>query len=462
MGVFVYACGGGGDSNNGSDTNPNDPGTPSWERFDILKLEGGAPEYQQVAAKMDDQGLIHFFYFKRGEPYEVWPRYLVNHVVWDTNLSALVGEEETIEVMPPNPGSGDAGLSNSWLLDVELTTDAMPLVAYQGGRIPQPANSNVDPCNPTFQGDLMVNLYNGSGWDEYLGIYGDAIGKNPLFTDAYVGLSGTIAVDSQNAVHMAAQAYYEMCDEHGQDNPDLMYVKQTMDDLEGNYSVQWEELVDEYNVFTQGGADVVTQMGYGCKLVLDAQDNPIIVYVGTPDQDGEGENRTSLRMARKVGNQWQTEIIQLLEDWDAKKLSVAIAPDGTIGVAYYMETLLTETVHPDHLKFASLPPGVDSEWDFHIVDLSSHCGDFPSLAFDADSRPIIAYYDIHANSGSYRRRENLRFARLENNRWQTETVATAGDIGKSNTVWVDADNVVHISTYEYNDQQIVLFKEQSE
>jgi hypothetical protein len=318
----------------------------------------------------------------------------------------------------------------------------------------------VPPCNPTFQGDLMVNLYSGADWDEGLGISGDASGKNPLFTDAYVGISGSIAIDGQNTIHMASQCYYEMCDLHSSENPDLVYVRQTLTQL-GQLSDTWdiEELVDDYNEYGSGGAGSVSQMGYGCKLVLDDQDNPCIFYVGTPDQDGEGEDRTSVRMARKIGSDWQVEIIDILEDWTVESLSAAVAPNGTIGIAYFMEEI-DETSDPDHLRYAFRQP--DGDWVIDIVDISSHCGDYPSLAFDNDSRPIIAYYDIHANSGPYRTRKNLKFARLENDRWVKETVATAGDIGKYNTAWVDADNTAYICTYEYNNQQIVLFRERQQ
>ena len=188
-----------------------------------------------------------------------------------------------------------------------------------------------------------------------------------------------------------------------------------MSQLGGSYSTALEELVDDYNVYGAGGADVVSQMGYGCKLILDGQDNPAIVYVGTPDQDGQGEDRTSLRMARKEGDQWLVEIIEILEEWKVESLSAAIATDGTIGVAYFMEEL-DDTSYPDHLRYAYRQP--DGEWVIDIVDISSHCGDYPSLAFDANSRPVIAYYDIHANTGSYRPREDLKLARFENDRWE--------------------------------------------
>jgi hypothetical protein len=459
LGILVCACGGGSDENNSQDPPPNVPQADRWDRFDVIQIEG-EPLIPNVRAIMDGQGAIHIFYYNLSGSYDSWPRYHINHVVWDSQTAALVGEKEIVEARPPYPGDDDDGLSNTLIMDVGLTPDGSPIIAYQGGLIPVPTNG-VPECNITYQADLMVNLFNGGSWDEYLGIYGDIRGKNPVFTDGYIGISGSFAVDGQGTVHMAAQCYYEMCDLHGLGYPDLMYVRQTISDLGNGYDIGREELVDDSNEFVSGGARSVSQMGYLCELILDARDNPIVVYVGTPNQDGQDEDRTGLRMARKVGGDWQTEIVQVLEEWQIESLSAAVAPDGTIGIAYYMKAG-TDTSEPDHLKYAFRQLDGNGEWDFHIVDKTSHCGDYNSIAFDSNSRPMIAYYDIHANSGSYRTRHDLRFAHLESNGWIKETVASAGDIGKYNTIWIDADDTVYICTYEHNNQQIVIFKERQE
>jgi hypothetical protein len=365
----------------------------------------------------------------------------------------LVGEIDTVDLQAPNPAaSGDSGLNNAYLLDADFTPDGIPLVAYQGGNISQAENGLI--CNMGAQADLMVNLFEGGTWNEYTGIQGDASPKNPLFTDGYVGLAGSIAVDSNNNIHLAAQHYYEFCDYTSTSYPDLLYVVQSPGDL-GNYSVAMEEAVDDYNTFG-GGGGIQTDMGHYAKLVLDQDEQPMIFYVGTPSPSGVGGQQRSLRMARKTGGVWIPEVIEELNLWDANPLSPAVAADGTIAVAYFMQNE-SDSDYPDHLRYAVRQP--DGSWRVTAVDTSSHCGDFCSLAFDANNRPTIAYYDIHANSGSYRTRNNLKLARFNGSSWQTETVSTSGVVGLYNTLWFDADNVANICTYEFNDRQIIIFRE---
>jgi hypothetical protein len=165
-------------------------------------------------------------------------------------------------------------------------------------------------------------------------------------------------------------------------------------------------------------------------------------------------------MASKEGALWTPEIVQTLEEWNIDFLSAAVAPDGTVGVAYFMENESDDENIPDHLRYAQRR--LDGSWQITEIDATSHCGDFCSLAFDNNNRPAIAYYDIHANTGSYRKRENLKFARFNGSTWSLQTVSSSGVIGQYNTLWFTADDTAHICTYEFNDQQIVIFRELSE
>lgn len=464
---WFAACGGGEGSDEDDEPPIEESHADNWERFDISALDE-EPLNPNVVARMDALGQVHIYYYEEGDLYEGDDgnevRYQIRHAVWDSVTTELIGEIKTVELASPNPSSSDdSGLNNCLLLDAGFTTDDTPVVSYQGGDVPQADSGLV--CNQIAQGDLMVNFYvdddgddeDDGDWYEYTGIEGDASSKNPLFTDGYIGIAGSMAIDSQNNIHMAAQHYYEFCDWNSSQYPDLLYVMQTSGEL-GNYSTSMEEHVDEYNTYGSGGG-VQSSMGYHVKLVLDQNEDPLIFYVGTPTESGVGGERRSLRMASKSSDQWEPEVIQYLDDWSVETLSPAVAPDGTVAVAYYVENEDNDSDEPDHLRYAVRQ--TDGSWQITEVDKSSYCGDYCSLAFDADSQPAIAYYDRTAIT-SYRERKNLKLARFSGGSWRTENVSTESEVGQYNSLWFDAENVAYICTYEFNDRQIVLFRELTE
>jgi hypothetical protein len=429
----------------------------SWERFDVIDLEGQAALNPNVQAQMDREGNVHIFYYQRGQLFEEnQTRYQIHHIVWDPETQALVGENEIIPVQSPNPGnSEDSGLNNCNILTAAVTSTALPIVAYQGGDIPQAEDGTI--CNATAQGDLMINQLGGGTWNEYLGLMGDASPKNPYFTDGYIGVAASIVVDRQNAIHMCGQHYYEFCDWTASKNPDLLYARLTQNQL-GHHSLSMEEHVDDYNTYGSGGG-VQSAMGYHCKIALDQNDNPFIFYVGMPIQDGIGEDDRGLRMAEKSGAQWVPESIEVLDEWNIEWLSGAVDSTGKPGVAYFMVDIDQNGDYPNHLRYAHR--GDDGQWNVAVVDNSAQCGDFCSLTFDGQNRPAIAYYVSAARSATYRKHKDLKFAHFIGGSWQIETVATAGDIGQYNTLWYDAGGVPYICSYELNEQKIVILRKES-
>jgi hypothetical protein len=454
-----WACGGGGGTEE-SEYNPPpyEYQGSNWDRYDVIDLESTAALNPNVQAQVDRDGKVHIFYYKRGEIYKGnQTRYQIHHVVWDPQTTEIEGEEEIIPVQSPNPGDAqDSGLNNCLVLDAAVTSNGSPVIAYQGGDVPQAEDGTI--CNMTAQGDLMINRFSGGLWEEYLGIMGDASPKNPYFTDGYIGVAASMVIDSQDTIHMCGQHYYEFCDWTSTNYPDLLYVRQTLGQL-GHYSTAMEEHVDDYNIFRSGGG-VQSDMGYLCRLALDSQNNPYIFYFGTPVQDGVGEDRRSLRMAVKSGNQWIPESIEVLDEWDVKWLSGAIDANGTPAVAYFMGDIDQAGDYPDHLRYAYRDTA--GNWQISVVDNSAQCGNYCALAFDGQNRPAIAYYDIAARSASYRTHKDLKFASFNGSSWQVETVATAGAIGQYNTLWFDDAGTPFICAYEHNEQTIAILRKRPE
>lgn len=91
--------------------------------------------------------------------------------------------------------------------------------------------------------------------------------------------------------------------------------------------------------------------------------------------------------------------------------SMKVAPDGTVWVSYYAN---------GSLKVAHRKNGL---WSTEVADTSTgmapDAGQWTSLDFDADGRPVVAHHD--AGSGV------LRVARLLDGTWTAETVAEGED-----------------------------------
>lgn len=428
-----------------------------WHRYDVIKLAGSAALNPNVQARVDHQGMVHIFYYKWGEAYlGKQTRYQIYHLVWNPETTQIVGGEEQIAVQSPNPEDVvDSGLDNCLVLDTAIDANGAPVVVYQGGDGPQAEGCTISMS----QGELMINRLSNAIWEEYLGlgIRGDVGPLNPFEVDGFIGGYAAIAIDSQNAIHLCAQHYDKFCDWNRLNYPDLLYVRQTSNQL-GQYRATMEEHVDDYNIYNNGGG-VQSDMGYYCQLILDSEDNPFIFYVGTPILDGSEDKKRSLRMAVKLNGQWAPECIETLDDWDVQWLSAAVDSASTPAAAYFMRNLGVDGKDPDHLRFASRDS--QGQWSISVVDNTAQCGDFCSLSFDAWDRPAIAYYDISARDTTDRDHKDLKYAWFDGSDWQIETVATAGDIGQYNTLWFDPDGAPCICTYELNEQQIVIFRKQA-
>jgi hypothetical protein len=74
--------------------------------------------------------------------------------------------------------------------------------------------------------------------------------------------------------------------------------------------------------------------------------------------------------------------------------SLAVAPDGTIGIAYrdIHNGYTKEAQDSSDLEWTWSPPGGGS-WGHEWIDLARGSGLFNSLAFDADGEPAVAFYN---------------------------------------------------------------------
>ena len=474
----ISACDG---SNGGGDSDSPGPLSLEPTNFDVIferqltEEESGGALSPEVTAKTDSRGNAHIYFYTSGESLDTTDlldgsdlaanpfRFLLHHIVLNTNTGQQVGEEEIVDTTTPYTADSpeeqlDMGIDNNHLIGVAFLQGTSPVVVYQGGARPQSAGGLS--CNSYYQGDLMVAVKTGGVWQDYIGIQGDASIKNQLFIDGLVGVHGDVVVDAGGVIHMLSQHYYESCDLHGTMFPDILYVQQSMADL-GNFSVDMEEYVDEHNTYGTGGG-IENAVGYYCKLVLDPDGQPVAFYYG---RMANGDR--VIRASRRVDGEWQAETVALIDDADytVGDLGAAIADDGTMYVAYFQE-LVTENDDfdtMDHLRCARKLPN-EEKWEIAMVDYSSYCGNYCRLVLDNSGRPAIVYYDERPYT-TYREHHWVKLARFTgdvwnlNIDWRKEYVDRDGQVGVNNSLWFNGQNAALVCTYDQENRKIKVLRE---
>jgi hypothetical protein len=79
------------------------------------------------------------------------------------------------------------------------------------------------------------------------------------------------------------------------------------------------------------------------------------------------------------------------------------------------------------------------------------------LAFDAAAVPSIAYYSMRSHSGYAL--NDLKLARFNGDSWDTEVVATDGDIGLYNSLCFGDNDETYIFSYSNTDKTVYMFFE---
>lgn len=108
-----------------------------------------------------------------------------------------------------------------------------------------------------------------------------------------------------------------------------------------------------------------------------------------------------------------------LTDWDEKalrpdsvgeRLSLAVAPDGTVGLAFYSATNNLNQPTQDLVYCYSTDNGDHWSVPCETADQANTVGQYPSLAFDKESRALVSYYYCGAGGDCKPSGDGLRFA----------------------------------------------------
>lgn len=420
----ILGCGGGGGGSNNTGSQSRNVVASRWENVPLARIEAGGMLSPRVKAARDAQGTVHLAYFQDDD--NTAAAYQIQYLVLDNPTGTL----RTLSSSPePEPVTS---IDNCAALSLALGQDNLPVISYRGGTVRE--------CGREQQSDAMLSLKAAGGWGEYTGAVG-IVERNPVFQDGLAGTEVSVAVDSEGAIHLAYQFFYEGCDAMNYRYPDLCYVKKDRSALS---AAALEETVEGNHY--DDGSNVQNSVGYHCVITLDSGDNPVIFYYAELPGNTRG-----LRVARRQQGIWEKEWIE--EGCVVGSISGARCDaGGFLGVAYYVEEYGDGRADHHCLRYAEEEA---SSWRIQMVDDTSWCGDYCSLAYDAAGSAAIAYYELKSHSGYAA--NNLRFAQLQEGAWKRETMASSGDIGLYNSLWFDGRNRPVICSYSGTERTIYLF-----
>ena len=425
--TILWACGG---SSGGSDetipVSTKTPETATWQRNIVRQLQPGGLLAPNIQAQAVGDGTVYLTWF---EDEDALPgSYTIQALAWPMDGSLPAEGEAPTKIVT---------VDNCKSLSMAMDVDKNPAVAYQGGEVKD--------CGGEDQADAMIGLLEIEDWVQHTGAIG-FVERNPVFQDGLAGGDMAMAIDANGDIHLCYQFFYEGCDAMNFAYPDLQYVKKF-----GNApGADVDEETIEGNTYFDGGG-IQNNVGKGCALVLDRNGNPVVFYYAELPDGVHG-----LRMAVRRNNAWENAWVETgihVED-----ISCAKDRDGNLGVAYYVLDFIDPTTNelsPACLRYATEPAAGDVTWHVMMVDDTSLCGRYPSLAYDSAGKPAIAYYVWENYSGHAL--ENLKLASKNGLVWEREVVSSTGDIGLYNTLWFQSDDSPAVCSYSRSDQTIYIF-----
>jgi hypothetical protein len=199
------------------------------------------------------------------------------------------------------------------------------------------------------------------------------------------------------------------------DNPAVAYFDVTRSDL-------------RYATIYQGKWEVSTvdskqSVGSYPSLKFDKAGMPAISYYKKSTGD--------LRLAQWSKGVWYLQTVDGAADDSGRQSSIAIQPNGLVGIAYEGTTL-------GKARYAQQTSATN--WAINTIDDTSLGGvGFLSLAYDGAGRPNVTWYDLWPG--------DLRYAVFNKNRWYTQTIHSSGAVGLFSNITFGNDGLASIVYY---------------
>jgi hypothetical protein len=97
----------------------------------------------------------------------------------------------------------------------------------------------------------------------------------------------------------------------------------------------------------------------------------------------------------------------------------------------------------DALKYAT---NVTGDWVITAIDSNGNVGGYSSIATDSTNKVHISYYD-YTN-------QNLKYATNASGSWVITTIDSDGDVGRYGSIAVDSQDKIHISYYDATNHEL--------
>jgi hypothetical protein len=184
--------------------------------------------------------------------------------------------------------------------------------------------------------------------------------------------------------------------------------------------------------------------GRQASLDIGPDNNPAIAYIHV-DPDGK---TVVLRFARFDGTNWNYESFPAVKPSGGSNLSLKFAPDGNPAIAY-SELSPQEVIY---LKYNG------TSWDASSIDQTISGGLYPSLCFDNNGLPGIAYYAV--KSLGIWSMYDLRYSHFDGVEWSHVIVdigIRSNDTGYFPSLKYDPDGHPCISYFEWGNATDLTF-----
>lgn len=432
--------------------------THNWQVIKLADVNESGLTVPYVVARQDANYQVHLAYYDVPQVPQGPAHYQLNYLLWNPSNGGI--STSVVDNRPAYTGVDGFDRCDQFDMALDGTTPVLIYPTYEN-----------DTRLQYIEADIMVNIYEAGSWNESTGVVG-YVPRNPEYQDGHVKDNMSVVLDSQGDIHMAYQYFTEGMDSANYRYPDLYYARRDratlavpITDIQAYDAI--EERVDGNSFSTYGDHNSV---GYHCKLVMDPDELPVIVYA----EHGENFDGTfALKVAyRDISGQWHRETVEALPDgWTIGGISAAFyppplpdpnvpvdpeapEPERPLAIAYSLRSPSPEPDDAHRLKFAVKREG---RWSNEIVDETTWCGTHCSLAFTPDGMPAIAYFDEESHSG--RIHQYLKYAEFNGLLWSRETAEEQGNIGRFNSLWFDARGLPAIMTFSDEDNEILLVRQ---